>query len=372
MLKRKMAALALTVPMVLSVACKKSETTREVKDHSQEIITVSDSKETKASTSEEKHTTDDDVKMIDPFKDLKVNISGAEGFPEVTFDTSACDKFIQDNVEFSYETEDAFLNIGEHIIVKAKFASDSSTLEVEGTKYGLKMDSMSLEATGDKIVCLVRDNETLTGRNQLRTNIEEMIPPLKDTIVEKMMMPVKTDDGTLSVVSCDTKIEIRATNTILCMNTASLDYTKGNSKGNPITDIYLLFEMSGKVSGTISETNQPIEKYSVVHYAILHIQFPGYGYAVNGAAADKVELLYTDDIDEYIKNIKEEYKNAGEDVESPLEEYENKLMDYIKSNFTDTMHAGYLFIGVSHPEPGRPNPSGNREFQIDFQIEIEP
>ena len=27
---------------------------------------------------------------------------------------------------------------------------------------------------------------------------------------------------------------------------------------------------------------------------------------------------------------------------------------------------------ISHPEPGRPNPSGNREFQIDFQIEIEP
>ena len=319
MLKRKMVALALTVPMVLPVACKKSETTREVKDHSQEIITVSDSKETKASTSEEKLTTDDDVKMIDPFKDLKVNISGVEGFPEVTFDTSACDKIIQDNVEFSYETEDAFLNIGENIIVKAKLSS----VNIDGTEYGLEKDSNSYEATSEYLKPLIHDENAMLS-NSLRAYVEdEVLASYESEFRAKMMEPVETEKGTLQVEKCG-DISINTFCSVLDMYSPMLsEYMDYRSKsGYPITGVFLVLSSYSYVTGTISETQEHVEDYKVYHYSVLYLGMPTCSSGV--IEIEEIELFWEKEIEDFIKNgftdTKEEYLTIESMIHSKYSE----------------------------------------------------
>lgn len=364
MLKRKTLALMLAIPMALSVSCKKKETEPSKDTSKRTTQTEETTKETEAPT--ETTPNQDDAKPIDPFEGLSVSIKGIEGFPEVSFDTSACDDLVKNNVVFDYETDNDFLCANENIKVIAKFtdASDeeASVKKINGTKYKLAQTSKTVRVTKEDLWYLIRTEAEKDATEFLKTYIiDTWIPTAKQEILDRMMTPAQTKDGLLQVSSCGSVIDIQATNTTLCV------YPKSEERSeDPVTDIFLLMKMSCSASGTFSETQQEVQNYDLERYAILHVEFPGYANDTE-APIKNIEVLYTDDIDEFIKSIQEEYEQSN--TEDAYFVRENKIHDYIKTNFSDKIHSPDMIMGVDHRQIVHYG-DHRREFDLDFETKI--
>ena len=321
MLKRKIVALMLVIPMLLSASCGKSkkETTEKTKKKEQTEATAKDTEEPT-----EKTVIPDTIKALDPFQDLKVTIGGVEGYPEVSFDTSACDEVIQNNVVYDYTTEDEFLNVGENIIVSAKFSSGEETIDVQGTKYGLSQTSMSYEAKSDELgYILGTDNLPDSFRRYVE---ETWYPSAQQEIIDIMMSDVQTEKGVLQISNCG---NIRVGSYCFAVNITFDDgkvYKGKNGNGMPITDAYFIIGMSCKASGVIKETQEQIQDYKIEHYAILYVELPSY--KINEFCTRSTEFLFSEDIDVNMK--------AACELEN--KEMMKALAKYIDDHFPEKKH----------------------------------
>lgn len=328
------------IPMILATACKnekEAETTANTNKSSTSETTEEKNTESEKETSE--MTEKDEIKKIDPFKDLIVKISGTEGFPEVEFDTSACSDEVQKYVTYEYRTEDLFLNVGEHIIVNAKLDESPEVTE----KYALLIDSQNYEVKSEDIVSLYALNSSNDDQWLLNSYLEnEWFPTVQQEFVDRMKLPVQTEDGELQVEKIYSReLLVRTQCLLLCsyngVTTNNSDYFNKNG-GFPFTDLFYLLEVKGSVSGSIKETQKQVTNYTAHHYVILHVEFPGIQY---GAFTVKnIEFLYTDDIDQYMKQIESDYGQSEKIVSKYIEEnfYEKKHSPGLQEPVNENLH----------------------------------
>ena len=217
-MKKKILTLGLSIILAISLAGCGSKTERSSKkSNSPTEARTTSSKSKKSNTSNdivESESSDMDSKKnslekskdensIDPFKDLKVTFMGASPFATVNIDTSKCDEWIQNHVNFEFE--DNGYKIGDKVEITASIkknnygfyqeettGSGEYTLSETSKEYAVEdvaemltsLDGIDTTALDDELIDVLLSNTTQApgswdfGDSYLETVITSISEPV--------------------------------------------------------------------------------------------------------------------------------------------------------------------------------------------------